>query len=153
MREIGVTGRQLFGGCLSISSDSSQDALGHQGTVSVSVCLSFLKSVQSRSVPFSERFILNRSRTDCVSLVNEPLWCATAHWHHKEVWVFFWMQKLFINKPLCTPLAKPLSVFEMKFVPFGIKSTRWSRSIKRPLSGGVDYRTVIFVLVGKHHHK
>lgn len=75
--EVGVKGRQFLGSFLSISPDSSQDAPGHQGTVSV--CLYSNPSKVDQSPFFSTSscssssftlffFILNGSRTDSVVL-------------------------------------------------------------------------------------
>lgn len=103
----GVKGRQFLGSFLSIFSDSSQDALGYQGTVSV--CL-HSNPIQSRSVPIllhllfplllihsifffisralhAERVKDGQCRPSEVHNIfgNELLWCALANWHHKEL--------------------------------------------------------------------
>ena len=110
MRETGVTGRQLSRGFLSISSDSSQDAAGHRGAVSVSVCLSRNPS-RVDHFPSQSAYILNRSRTDCVSLQESTASLLTNQsaslqltetterflWRKKSI---FLNTKMFIKRPL-----------------------------------------------------
>lgn len=95
------------------------------------VCL-YSNPIQSRSLPILLHLLFFLSRalhpervkdgqcrpSEAQSIfVNEPLWCALANWHYKELqwekkaflYVFFLFQTLFINKQF--PLLESLSFF------------------------------------------
>lgn len=97
----------LLQGFLSISSDSSQDALGHQGRASVSV----RPSVFSENPPevdqplHSERLIPNGSRTDRASFQERTAYLLRKGYSRVEqqsgllgekMPFYFWMQKYLV---------------------------------------------------------